>query len=233
MRGSMKWTLLSATLVAAACGRQSSPTAEGGLDEALQRDLALASAQSVELAGRGRAGQSIVSAAERIPEKRRPAPAPKRAQASRPEPQPEPVEIGNEPEQIVEVATAVASQTEELPQPVPAPMPEPTVIPVAAPTAGPAPLPMPAGDGGYGEGERGARGRGGWGGVIGVVIRGGAVGEDDCKIHDRRRGGGVIAVNDRIRRRGPSGIPAGTFPTRSSGGGAERTGGVFGRGPGR
>jgi hypothetical protein len=47
--------------------------------------------------------------------------------------------------------------------------------------------------------------------VIGVVIRGGGVGEDDCEIHQRgRRGrGGVISIGIPGRT---AGIPSPTFP---------------------
>ena len=45
------------------------------------------------------------------------------------------------------------------------------------------------GDGNGGDGNGGRRG-GGWGGIIGVVIRGGGAGDDHCEEHDRRRNGG-------------------------------------------
>ena len=93
------------------------------------------------------------------------------------------------------------------------------MVPVMAPSTGPAPIPMPSTDGGNGEADR-PRGRGG-SDVIGVVVRGGAVGDDDCDPRRHgRRGGGVIAVNDRMPR--GRATPTGTFP---SGGGR----GVFGR----
>jgi hypothetical protein len=70
-------TLSVATLLIAACGRQSS------VDDAMKRDLEAASAGSIELAPKS--GQQIVSAAELVPQpkpvvtktRRAPAPAPK------------------------------------------------------------------------------------------------------------------------------------------------------------
>ncbi len=213
MRGLTKVAALSTALLVAACGKQAATTAEGGLDAALQRDLALASAQGVELAKHGQAlpqASQVVSAVEQLPQKRRIAAAPRRAAASVPEPQPEEVKVGNEPAQTLEVETAVAAQTAELPQPVQTTVPEPAPVPVPEPTAGPAPLPMPSNDGGYGEGDHGARGRGGWGG-IGVVIRGGSAGDDHCDPrHDGRRRGGVL-INTRMPGGGGM-VPTGTFP---------------------
>jgi hypothetical protein len=86
-------------------------------------------------------------------------------------------------------------------EPTPAPVPEPTVqappdlSTEASSTPGvvdrghddEADRDRGAGHDGRGEGTR--RG-GGWGGIIGVVIRGGAAGVDHCEEHDRRRAGG-------------------------------------------
>jgi len=103
----------------------------------------------------------------------------------------------------VNEAPAAATVTTEQVEPTPSPRPEPGVIQgppdlstEAVSTSGPS----ARGDdndgrdrgtnGGHvGEGENGRRG-GGWGGIIGVVIRGGGAGEDRCEEHDRRRNGG-------------------------------------------
>ena len=93
-------------------------------------------------------------------------------------------------EEIEPVATTVA----------PVPVPEPTNEPVAV-----APRPTPAASlpaGGVGEGDYGTGG-GVFGGGIGVIIRGGGVGDDDhCEIRPRR--GGVM--------RGPVYVPRPTLP---------------------
>jgi hypothetical protein len=68
------------------------------------------------------------------------------------------------------------------------------------------------GDDGAGDGGAGDAGRV-IGTVIGVVIRGGSIGDDDhCEIHPRRRGRGSIAINDRLPR-SPFPATGGTFPT--------------------
>ena len=103
----------------------------------------------------------------------------------------------------VSEATAAATVTAEQVEPTAAPTPEPGVVQAppdlsteAVATSGPS----ARGDdndgrdrgtsGGHvGDGENGRRG-GGWGGIIGVVIRGGGAGEDRCEEHDRRRNGG-------------------------------------------
>ena len=100
----------------------------------------------------------------------------------------------------VSEAPASATVTTEAVDPTPSPSPEPGVqAPPDLSTEAVAPAePSARGDddagrdrgtGGVGNGDGGRRG-GGWGGIIGVVIRGGAAGVDHCEENDRRRNGG-------------------------------------------
>ena len=206
--------LLAAT---AACARQSGD-AGTALSDDLRRDLEAASSASVELASSGAAPVRFVSAIERAggePE-RRATPAP-RSRVKRPVPKP--ARVAEEPEAVQEeVEVAEASVIPE-PETV-APAVE-SVEESSAPALSVRPSPMsvslPA-DVGRGEGDRGM----GAGEIIGVIIRGGNGGIDDCAAHDRRRGrgrgtiasipvpigGGGILVNDPIRIGRP------TFPRR-------------------
>ena len=104
------------------------------------------------------------------------------------------------------VATAETSETSAAPalpvNPTPEPSPEPSeqAPPDLSTEAVVSAVPSSAGndDAGHdrggssrghdGEGDSGRRG-GGWGGVIGVVIRGGGAGIDHCEAHDRRNRG--------------------------------------------
>ncbi len=103
-------------------------------------------------------------------------------------------------------APAPAVVTSERVEPTPAPSPEPGVqappdlSTEAAVTSGPsasgnddAGRDRGTGSGNVGTGDSGRRG-GGWGGIIGVVIRGGGAGDDHCEEHDRRRNGGRIGT---------------------------------------
>ena len=105
-------------------------------------------------------------------------------------------------DQTLAVAETEARATEsDAPVSEGVPLPRPTAIPVSLPTEGQGTV-IVQGDG---RGE----GRGpGIGTIIGVVIRGGGVGEDHCEIHDGRR---------RDRRRpvytgNPGGIAGGRTP---------------------
>jgi hypothetical protein len=68
----------------------------------------------------------------------------------------------------------------------------PTSVGVALPRPTAIPVSLPADEGrGVFIGDDAGRGSGGgMGGTIGVVIRGGGVGDDHCELHDRRRRGG-------------------------------------------
>lgn len=111
----------------------------------------------------------------------------------------------------VDEAPAAAIVTAERMEPTPAPSPEPGVqappdlSTEAVATSGPSARGdqdagrdrgTGTGDVGNGGGRRG----GGWGGIIGVVIRGGGAGDDHCEEHDRRGNGGRIGT--RVGRNG-------------------------------
>lgn len=103
----------------------------------------------------------------------------------------------------VDVAPAAATVTPERVEPSPSPSPEPGVQQAppdlsteAVATSGPSDRgnetegrDRGTGSTSVGNGDGGRRG-GGWGGIIGVVIRGGGAGIDHCEEHDRRRNGG-------------------------------------------
>ena len=204
--------MVSAAITVAACSNQ--PRSASVPDEALSRDLAIAASEAVVLAPQG--GGHALLAAEIAP----PSATVKRSSSSpkpspRREPTPAPVSV--EPEQIVAITDEL--QLDDAPVGVPVETERP------APARRPAPIPVdfPVGGG------DGPNDGGGIGTVIGVVIRGGAVGHDDCAIHRRPRpgiGGGVmvgagspigiargpivrggVAINDRLPRR-----TVGTFP---------------------
>lgn len=131
-----------------------------------------------------------------------------------PRPAPRPAVEGPTAETAAADAPEAATSSAEVEpiEPATAPTPEPaTEQPVAAPE--PATDARPADHGptaeageadGRGEVERGQGRRGaGWGTLIGVIIRGGAAGIDNCEAHDRRRagrrrpggyGGDIIAI---------------------------------------
>lgn len=130
-------------------------------------------------------------------------PTPRRAPRPAPAPPVEEVAVA-EPEQATAPAATDPMATEVAPAPTPEPV---TEVATAEPGIQQAPDHGPSagrgdietrGDGGMGSGRRG----GGWGGIIGVIIRGGGAGIDNCEAHDRRRagrrggmgGGTVIAI---------------------------------------
>ena len=191
------------TMTVAACNqpKASSP------DEALSRDLAIAASEAMELAPIG--STHALSASEISP----PVTVAQRHSVTKKpspnvEPLPEPVSI--EPAEVVAIA--------DVPQMAEAPVGVPVEIDRPAPARRPAPMPVdyPI-NGGEGPND---------GGGDGPVIRGGAVGHDDCKRHPPGRGGtvavgtrspigiargpvirGGVAINNRIPRR-----TVGTFP---------------------
>jgi hypothetical protein len=198
----------------------------------LERDL--------ELAANARPPQlAVVSAIEGGPRnapsgaergKRDAVPTPRRMPRPAPQAPVQDVAVTPELEEAAAPAVTVAEQVE----PTPAPVPEPAVqAPEPEPEPGPAARGPSAGTGeaeGRGEAGRGqGRRGGGWGTLIGVIIRGGAAGIDNCEEHDRRRGrgngrngnggygGGVIVVA------GPGGWGG---PIRQGGGGTMVNGGT-------
>lgn len=194
-------------LVAAACSTSREPTAELAAD--LRKDLDLAKATSLELASARPTQAAVVSAVEVAPAGRtqRSDVAPRRTPRRQAPPAPTPVadpapEPGDaaiasdlaETEAVAEEAPVevAAASEEEAVAPAPAAGDEPEIVsgPQAIPDEeGTAPVRRPRG--GIGD-------LGGLGGIIGVVVRGGMGGVDDCAIHPR--GGGI-----RIGRGFPSG----------------------------
>jgi hypothetical protein len=201
----------------AACTNQSNTASVP--DEALSRDLAIAASEAVELAPQG-SGYALYAAEIAPPSvtlersSSVPKPSPRKA------PTPEPVSAAPGP--IVAIAEEMRLDESPVGLPVeterPAPARRPAPIPVDFPVSGDGP------NDGHGNGPNEGEGRGP---VIGVVIRGGGVGHDDCAIHRRPGVGGTVmvgagspigiargpiirggvAINDRMPRRTP-----GTFP---------------------
>ena len=182
---------------------------ESVVDDGFLRDLELARAASPITLQASPAGAQVVSAIERTaPAPRRIAPS-QRAAKHTPAPRrtPAPVEIEQpslaaEPEpEPIEVA--------EAPSEVPADVPQ-------IPSARPQPVESPGAGGGYGDGDIGRERGAGIGTIIGVVLRGGHAGIDDCdpRVDGRRGRGGRIAINNRIPVVGtfPAGRIQGTFP---------------------
>jgi hypothetical protein len=219
----MGWTTATAAaaLALGACGGGS----DGGttaLDDGLRRDLQLAAASSVELAGGGRDARTarFVSAVEGAPKgegndatvadrrgtvrHRAPTRGVRRVAESRraPAAAEEPAETPS----VVEAPAAIVASNDEAPAPTPAETPAPAPEP-ERPVAAGGPSESPGhGDGiDVGREGRGQGRRGNGGGWIGVVIRGGGVGDVDHCERDMpgRRGGGVL-----VNRRFP-GLPSG------------------------
>ena len=175
------------------------------VDEAFRKDLELAMTASPITLQTSQAGTQVVSAVERTTP-----PAPKRITQSQrvarhtpaPRSRPAPVEVEEAAvsEEVEPMPVEVAEEPVEV-----APLPSPRPQPVATTGAG-----VDRGDIGSGRGD-------GIGSIIGVVLRGGHGGIDDCdpRLDGRRgRGRGSIAINDRIPVIGtfPGGRIQGTFP---------------------
>jgi hypothetical protein len=204
-----------------ACGRGKSPE-QTALTPDLKRDLAAASASSVELASTSRDYQptrfvsAIESPATSAPVRkrnvRRPVARPTAANEQETAKAPDPA-----PENKVDVA--VAEPSTEAPAPA---IDTPTNVAVTPrPTpVGSAPATTDAGAGGVGGGSRGG-GLGGIGEAIGtvigvVIIRGGSGGVDHCDPRtDRRPTNGPIGVAfPGMPRGGGANIPNTTYPRR-------------------
>jgi hypothetical protein len=218
-----KLTLLCLTLGTLACREKDDQVRADALSDDLRRDLELAQSEGLELASsaQNRQRTHVVSAIELFPAtvplhsamKRsvgpRPAPAPQRTAAAESRPAPQ---AASEP-RVVAVATR---EPEIAPQPSAEPLPAPEPVPI--PVSHPSDEEMGVGDAGTpeadGESEADVEGDGSViGDIIGVVIRGGHVGDDHCEIHERGGGrgpgGGIpypgtvgmpggILINDRI-----------------------------------
>ena len=194
MRVHLSRAIVPALFLAAACARggKENVTAKGDL----QRDLETAASPSgLQLASqsqgyqRARFVSEIEQTNQSVPVPR----APARRRVTRPH-HASPVNQDQRTPVAEESATVV-----ETPQPEPQPTTETSVseaptVPVVAPRPAPAPV-SETGTVASGRGD----GMGipeGIGGVIGVIIRGGAVGDDHCVPRGRRGRGGGIFIND-------------------------------------
>jgi hypothetical protein len=161
------------------------------VDDSFKKDLELASAASPITLQNTQAGAQVVSAIERTTP-----PAPKRIAASqrvarhtpapRATPRPVEVEAADVSPEVVEAPVQVAEAPVDI-----APLPSRRPQPVTASGGG-----RDIGD----AGDIGDRRGDGIGTIIGVVLRGGHGGIDECDPRtDGRRGGrGTIAINNRI-----------------------------------
>lgn len=200
-RSKVSIVALAAAAGLAACG-DSRSTESAQLE--LQRDLQLASASTMNLAG-GQVDSALLVSMETKPQA-----APETATTVRRGSGPRAVE-SDEPtvEATPDVDVAAVEVSEEVQTEDIAPSPEPTNEPVAI-----APRPAPVviqtgGAGDYGVGNGGGV-FGGGGGRGGVVIRGGGVDGDNCELHRNGRRGGTMSSP-------PIYIPVPNYP---------RTGGV-------
>ena len=190
MRTNVVRLLIPLALGLSACSRGAADSA--ALSDGLKQDLAAASAAKIELANGSAAYKPMrfVSDIEQTnvsaPVQRAPAPrrVPVRSAAVEQDRETSPAPASGEVVQVAQTATEVApSSAPEAGVPsVPIVSPRPSALPVD--------VPFSQGDGRSGAGIGMGRGEGrgmGIGDVIGVVIRGGGVGEDHCV--PRRRGG--------------------------------------------
>jgi hypothetical protein len=177
-----KLAIMPMALLALACGKASQPE-NAALSDVLRGDLDRAAAPTSDLAAAQFKPTQVVSAVElgNAPAPRSSAVPRKRpVRRARPSPKPQ-----------VEQVQAVAHE----------PSPAPTSITIAAApvptTPGPRPTPNPV-DYPAGSGDDvGGDDAGGIWRVIGVILRGGGIGDDDhCEIH--RPGSIPIAINQRI-----------------------------------
>jgi hypothetical protein len=172
---------VAGALLLGACGKDQL------VDDSFKKDLELASAASPITLQNTQAGAQVVSAIERTspPAPKRIAPSQRVARhtpAPRATPRPVEVEAADVSPEVVEAPVEVAEAPVDI-----------------APLPSRRPQPVAASSGGRDEGEIGM-GRGdGIGTIIGVVLRGGHGGIDECDPRvDGRRGRGTIAINNRI-----------------------------------
>lgn len=195
MNAMKKMTAMSIALLALACSK-TKPTQDATLSDQLRSDLDRAAAPTSDLASTQFRPTNVVSAVEL-------GNAPVRASAV---PQKRPVR---------RAAPSVKAEVAPVPSVALDPAPAPTtvaVVPAPLPDPGPRPTPNPVAYPSGSGTEVGGGGRGGIGGVIGVIIRGGTIGDDDhCEIHGP--GSIPIAINSRI----PIGVGGPTFPRRRGG----------------
>jgi hypothetical protein len=196
-------SVLATALLALACRGEAPRPAANALNDDLRKDLDRATLPVSELASTSFQPAHFASAIELAPAPQKIAVPQKRAHRR---PLPTPQKTTSKP--TISLATRQPEPTVTPQATAPAePAPQPTevaVTPAPAPTAGPRPMPNPVGDvGASDDGDHG----GGIGRAIGVILRGGSVGDDDhCEIRPGGRGGIPIAINQRIP------IGSGTFP---------------------
>lgn len=222
MRTFVKLSVLPVAALAVACGRGNSKD-QTALSADLKRDLAAASASSVELASTAREYQParFVSAIESpetsAPVRRRNVRHPVVRHTAANE-----QNVAKAPDPATETKVDVAEPTPSTEAPAPT-IDTPTNVAVTPrPTpVGTAPASTDVGSGGVGGGSRGG-GLGGIGEAIGtvigvVIIRGGAGGVDHCDPRTEGRGRGsngpIYIPNSRIPV-GASGLPNTTYPRR-------------------
>ncbi|MES2523097.1 MAG: hypothetical protein V4617_10390 [Gemmatimonadota bacterium] len=164
---------------------------DDGITADLERDLALATAPRVNRT-------AVVSAVEGGPTgapsgSQRGQRAPVRVNRRAPAPRvSEVVQEVAAPETAADLPAPIMGAGISESAPAPAPVTEPEHAPAAADVDEGAIVSGPSAQG-SGEGQRGRRG--GLGGLIGAVLRGGGVDGDNCERHDtRRRGGGTVVI---------------------------------------
>lgn len=180
MRAPTRLAFAVLTISAAACSK--APRTDSASDD-FKRDLQLASATNMDMAA-----PAVNPALLTLETAKRGTPEPRKTIRKAPEGDHAVTSEAPTVEATPEPAPAPVEEAQPVAQaPAPAPVPEETNEPVAvAPRPTPPPT-MPAG--GAGAGDYG-RGGGVFGGGVGVVIRGGGVGDGDhCEIRPR---GGII-----------------------------------------
>jgi len=179
----LAWRIAVTVVVAGvACGRGAGDR-ESAMNADLKRDLAAASAVGVELANsaQGYRAAQVVSAIEQseqaLPVQRRPIRKPSVRQPSSSD-----AETQKAPDPAPDVA--VESPRAPEPQQPDAGAADAPTVPVVAPRPAPLPVEYPSAEGnrrGSTAGEEGGIGSGpDLGTVIGVIIRGGGIGDDHC-----------------------------------------------------
>jgi hypothetical protein len=177
----MRTIVLTATMLALGAVACSSGGSKSANTDDFSADLKLASATTMDLAA-PKVNQALLTSLETAPHS-----APERAPVIKKAPEGDRVVQSEAPTVAAEPEPTPAAEQEVEPVATvvaPAPVPEESTEPVAV-----APRPTPAATvpaGGRGAGDYGTGG-GVFGGGIGVVIRGGGVGDDHCV--PRRRGG--------------------------------------------
>lgn len=190
---------LSGALLLAACSAGNQPA-----DETLRKDLELAFTASPITLQESPQGAQVISPIERtVPQVKKRAPSQRVVKHT-----PAPVRT----QAPVEVAEADVSEEVEA---APVEVADARVDDIA-PVVSSRPQPVSSGGVAGGNGDYGRGGGEAIGTIIGVVLRGGHAGIDDCdpRVDGRRGRGGRIAINNRIPVVGtfPAGRIQGTFP---------------------